>query len=66
MDRLLLKSRNEMSVIGTASIRTVPSGSASLNKAATNEDLPAPVLPTMPTLKNKKSNRRHTKTQALT
>ena len=49
MDRLLLKSRNEMSVIGTASIRTEPSGSASLNNAAINDDLPAPVLPTIPT-----------------
>lgn len=49
-DRLFLKSGSEMSVMGIASIRTVPSGSASLNNAAINEDLPAPVLPTIPTL----------------
>ena len=56
MDRLLLKSRNEISVIGTASMRTVPSGSASLSNAAINDDLPAPVRPTIPTLKNRNLN----------
>lgn len=59
MDRLLLKSRNEISVIGTASMRTVPFGSASLNNAAINDDLPAPVLPTIPTSKNKNLNSHH-------
>ena len=52
MERLLLKSLREMSVIGTASIRMLPSGSASLNKAAISDDFPAPVLPTTPTWNN--------------
>ena len=34
----------------TLSIRIVPVGSASLNKAVINEDFPAPVRPTIPIL----------------
>ena len=49
MDKLRLKSPSEMSVIGMASILMIPSGSASLNRAAINDDFPAPVLPTTPT-----------------
>ena len=49
MDILLLKSLSEIAVIGIASIRTFPSGSASLKRAAIIDDLPAPVRPTTPT-----------------
>ena len=48
MDIFLRRSCSPMSVICIPSISNTPSGSANLNNADNKEDLPAPVLPTMP------------------
>ena len=52
IDSFSLKSCNPISFIDTPSIRNLPLGSASRNKADINDDLPAPVRPTIPTYLN--------------
>ena len=60
MDIFLRRSCSPMLVICIPSISNTPSGSANLNNADNKEDLPAPVLPTMPictyTVMNMKTN----------
>lgn len=43
------KSCNPTDFVSTSSIRISPSIGANLNRAAINDDFPAPVLPTIPT-----------------
>ena len=50
MEIFFRKSFNAILEMLMSSIRIVPVGSASLNKAVINVDLPAPVRPTIPTL----------------
>lgn len=49
MDNLDLRSLSSNSCISTPSIMILPSFRANLNNAPIKDDLPAPVLPTIPT-----------------
>lgn len=53
MEILDLKSLNFTLAVSTSSMRIVPSIGESLKRAEIKLDLPAPVLPTIPTYKNK-------------
>lgn len=55
MDNLDLKAFSPISWMSMSSIKILPSLSANLNNAFIMDDFPAPVLPTIPTLKKKNS-----------
>ena len=54
IDSFSLKQCNPISLIDTPSMLIIPCGSASRNKADINDDLPAPVRPTIPTYLERK------------
>lgn len=51
---LFRKSSSAMVFVSIASISITPSNLANLNNADMRDDLPAPVLPTIPTFRKKK------------
>lgn len=57
IDSFSLKSCNPISQIDTPSMVSFPLGSASRNKADINDDLPAPVRPTIPIYSNSRVKR---------